>query len=65
MSHSYLTTLFYLLPLILVLLLYYRRHSKKEAQFGARLAETIKSGVAEPLTLHPVIDLRGFKSVFT
>ena len=57
MSHSYLTTLFYLLPLILVLLLYYRRHSKKETQFGVRLAETIKSGVAEPLTLHPVIDV--------
>ena len=38
MSHSYLTTLFYLVPLILVLILYYRRHSKKETQFGARLA---------------------------
>lgn len=57
MSHSYLTTLLYLLPLILALVLYYRRHSKKETQFSARLAETVKSGIAEPLTLHPVIDV--------
>jgi len=57
MSHSYLTTLLYLLPLILALVLYYRRHSKRETRFSARLAETVKSGVAEPLTLHPVIDV--------
>lgn len=56
MAHSYLTTLLYLLPLILALVLYYRRHSKKETQFIARLAETVKSGITEPLTLHPVID---------
>lgn len=41
----------------LTLLLYYRRHSKKEAQFRARLDEMRKSGIAEPLTLHPVIDV--------
>ena len=57
MSHSYLTTLLYLLPLILALFLYYRRHSKRETHFSARLAETVKSGIAEPLTLHPVIDV--------
>ncbi|MEK7236998.1 MAG: NAD(P)-binding domain-containing protein [Nitrospirota bacterium] len=57
MSHSYLTTLLYLLPLIIALVLYYRRHSKRETQFSACLAETVKSGVAEPLTLHPVIDV--------
>lgn len=57
MSHSYLTTLLYLLPLILALVLYYRRHGKKETQFSARLLETVKSGIAEPLTLHPVIDV--------
>ena len=57
MSHSYLTTLLYLLPLILALVLYYRRHSKRETHFSARLAVTVKSGIAEPLTLHPVIDV--------
>ena len=33
----------------------YRRHSKKETHYRARLGETVKS-VAEPLTRHPVID---------
>jgi len=56
MSQSYLTTLLYLLPVIIALVLYYRRHRKKETYFRARMAETMKSGIPEPLTLHPVID---------
>ena len=56
MSPSYLTTLLYLLPVIIALVLYYRRHHKKETHYRARLAETMKSGIPEPLTLHPVID---------
>jgi thioredoxin reductase (NADPH) len=56
MSQSYLTTLLYLLPVILTLVLYYRRYRKKETHFRARMAETLKSGIPEPLTLHPVID---------
>ena len=56
MSQSYLTTLLYLLPVIIVLVLYYRRHHKKDTHNRVRLAETVKSGVPEPLTLHPVID---------
>jgi thioredoxin reductase (NADPH) len=56
MSQSYLTTLLYLLPVIIALVLYYRRHRKKETHFRARMAETVKSGIPEPLTLHPVID---------
>jgi thioredoxin reductase len=56
MSHSYLTTLLYLLPVILALVLYYRRHHKRETHYRARLAETVKSGIPEPITLHPVID---------
>jgi thioredoxin reductase/NAD-dependent dihydropyrimidine dehydrogenase PreA subunit len=56
MSQSYLTTLLYLLPVIIVLVLYYRRHHKKETHYRARLAETVKSAIPEPLTLHPVID---------
>jgi thioredoxin reductase (NADPH) len=56
MSQSYLTTLLYLLPAIIVLVLYYRRHRKKEFHSRIRMAETVKSGIPEPLTLHPVID---------
>lgn len=56
MSHSYLTALLYLLPLILALILYYRRHHKRDTHYRARLAETVKSGIPEPLSLHPVID---------
>lgn len=56
MSMSTLITFLYLAPLIVALVLYYRRHQKKETHDRARLAETVKSGIAEPLTLHPVID---------
>jgi thioredoxin reductase/NAD-dependent dihydropyrimidine dehydrogenase PreA subunit len=56
MSQSYLITLLYILPVVMALVLYYRRHSKKETHHRARLAETVKSGVPEPLSLHPVID---------
>jgi thioredoxin reductase/ferredoxin len=56
MSQSYLTTLLYLLPVIVALWLYIRRHRKKDIHYRARMAETVKSGIPEPLTLHPVID---------
>ena len=56
MSQSYLTILLYLLPVIVAVVLYYRRHQKKEAHHRARLAETAKSAIPEPLSLHPVID---------
>lgn len=56
MSPSYLTMLLYLLPVIVVLWLYSRRHRKKDIHYRARMAETVKSGITEPLTLHPVID---------
>jgi thioredoxin reductase (NADPH) len=55
MSMSF-TTWLYLIPLIIALVLYHRRHHKRETHYQARLAETVKSGIAEPLTLHPVID---------
>jgi len=53
MSQSH---LLYLLPVIIVLWLYFRRNRKKDVQNRARLEETKKSGILEPLTLHPVID---------
>ena len=56
MSQSYLITLLYILPVIVALVLYYRRHHKKETHHRARLAETVKASIPEPLTLHPVID---------
>lgn len=56
MSVSSMTTWLYLVPLIIILILYYRRHHKKETHYRTRLAETVKSGITEPLTLHPVID---------
>ena len=46
----------YLPPLLIALVLYYRRHRKREVGHRARLEETKKSGIPEPLTLHPVID---------
>jgi thioredoxin reductase (NADPH) len=56
MSQSHLTTLLYLMPVIIALWLYFRRNRKKDVQYRARLAEMAKSGIPEPLTLHPVID---------
>jgi thioredoxin reductase/NAD-dependent dihydropyrimidine dehydrogenase PreA subunit len=49
-------SLLYFLPLLIALLLYIRRHRKKEVHYRARLEETKKSGIPEPITLHPVID---------
>jgi thioredoxin reductase/Pyruvate/2-oxoacid:ferredoxin oxidoreductase delta subunit len=56
MAQSYLTTLLYLLPVIGALILYYRRHHRRETHYRARLAETVQASIPEPLTLHPVID---------
>jgi thioredoxin reductase (NADPH) len=56
MSQSYLITLLYLLPVIIALWLYFRRHRKKDVHYRTRLEETKKSGISEPLTLHPMID---------
>ncbi|MBI5854089.1 MAG: NAD(P)-binding domain-containing protein [Nitrospirae bacterium] len=56
MSLSFITALLYLVPLILIVTLYRRRHRKKESRYRAQLEETAKSGIPEPLTLHPVIN---------
>lgn len=56
MSYSYLTLLMYIIPLLLVLVLYQKRHRRKEGHYSSRLAESVKSGIPEPTTLHPVID---------
>jgi thioredoxin reductase (NADPH) len=56
MSQSYLIILLYLLPVIVALVLYFRRHRKKDIHYRTSLEETKKSGIPEPLTLHPMID---------
>ena len=56
MSYSYLTLLMYIIPFLLVLALYQKRHRRKEGHYSSRLAESVKSGIPEPTTLHPVID---------
>jgi thioredoxin reductase (NADPH) len=56
MSGSLAITLLYLIPLLLVYVLYGRRRRRREVQSRTRLAETVQSGIPEPLTLHPVID---------
>jgi hypothetical protein len=58
MSQSYLTTMLYLLPVIGALVLYYRRHRKRDIHYRARLAETVEASIPEPLSLHPVKRLR-------
>ena len=47
----------YLAPLALVLLVYVYRWRKREALAAATLARSIKTGLIEPNSLHPVIDL--------
>ena len=47
---------FYLAPLLVVMLFYVQRRRRKETASRARLEEAKKSGIPEPLTLHPVID---------
>jgi thioredoxin reductase/NAD-dependent dihydropyrimidine dehydrogenase PreA subunit len=56
MSGTTLIALLYVIPFFIVLVLYLRRHHKKEQRNRAKLQETVKSGIPEPLTLHPVID---------
>jgi len=48
--------LLYLVPLALVLFFYLRRHRKNEQQHVSQLEETVKSGLTEPASLHPVFD---------
>ena len=56
MLQSNLIILLYILPVIIVLWLYSRRHRRKDAHYRTRMEATKKSGIPEPLTLHPVID---------
>jgi len=49
-------SLIYVLVILGVLLLYMRRHKRKERDHTVELKQAVASGLAEPQSLHPVID---------
>ena len=53
---DWVTPLAYLLPLILVMAVYVYRWRTQEAQAAAVLDRSIKGGLTEPPSLHPVVD---------
>ena len=48
--------LVYLVPLVLVLFFYLRRHNKKEQHHVAQLQASVETGLTEPASLHPLFD---------
>ncbi|MHB8624367.1 MAG: NAD(P)-binding domain-containing protein [Sulfuricaulis sp.] len=48
--------LLYLVPLLLVLFFYLRRHKKQEQLHVTQMQDATKAGLTEPATLHPVFD---------
>ena len=48
--------LLYLVPLVVVMFFYLRRHGKKEQHHVSQLKETMESGLTEPASLHPAFD---------
>src|SRR3989344_5229368 len=50
--------LLYGLPLLIVLAIYLYRHRRSESHHAGKLAEAKEAGLAEPPSLHPVIDPR-------
>jgi len=56
MSDDMIIYTFYVMPLVVVMFFYLRRHSRRQKAHKAILRETIASGLTEPATLHPVID---------
>ncbi|MFZ5522476.1 MAG: NAD(P)-binding domain-containing protein [Pseudomonadota bacterium] len=56
MSDDVIIYLLYVLPLVLVLFFYLRRHSRRHKVHKETLRENITAGLTEPATLHPVFD---------
>ena len=48
----------YLAVIVAVMVLYLRRHRRIQTSNSAQLHESIESGLAEPPSLHPVVDLK-------
>lgn len=56
MTLSSLTLFLYLVPMVLVLALYWRQNQKKERCGHVRLKKAIKAGLTEPPSLHPIVN---------
>jgi len=56
MSDDVIIYLLYVLPLVLVMFFYLRRHSRRHKVHKETLRENITAGLTEPATLHPVFD---------
>jgi thioredoxin reductase/NAD-dependent dihydropyrimidine dehydrogenase PreA subunit len=56
MSDHLVIYILYVIPLILVMFFYLRRHSVRQKVHKETLRENVASGLTEPATLHPVID---------
>ena len=56
MSDDLIIYLLYVLPLVLVMFFYLRRHSRRHKVHKETLRENITAGLTEPATLHPVFD---------
>lgn len=54
---SYSTLLIYLIPLLIVMLIYIAYHRRLNRRGRRRLHEARESGLTEPASIHPVIDL--------
>jgi thioredoxin reductase len=50
--------LIYLIPAVIVLAIYIWRHEKKEKKYQELYQNTLKAGIGEPVSLHPVFDPR-------
>jgi thioredoxin reductase (NADPH) len=50
------TLLLYLVPLMIVFGLYFRRRARSQAQHVEQLHEAVEAGLIEPVSLHPIID---------
>ncbi|MDH3318896.1 MAG: NAD(P)-binding domain-containing protein [Betaproteobacteria bacterium] len=48
--------LLYAVPLLLFFVVYYLRHARRHTRNVGQLQESVESGLAEPVSLHPVFD---------
>ena len=48
----------YALPMFAVLILYLRRHRRRDGQYAGQLQANVTAGLTEPSSLHPVFNLQ-------
>ncbi|MGC2049100.1 MAG: 4Fe-4S ferredoxin, partial [Gallionella sp.] len=56
MSDELIIYVLYVIPLVLVMFFYLRRHSRRQKVHKETLRENITAGLTEPASLHPVFD---------